>query len=227
MKKLVSILLVVVMLISIISITAYAYSDSYNEFPKVDNKFYDIAFEHCYRVEPVVYREFHHYKDDSNDEIDWALIAYMTTFIPWDIKYGGLVGDRVICSVSGNGENEFSMGYAVYIPETNEFIGVVNDNADEILQRCPNFLETLEEYGIGQLLGDIDESGSVDIMDATYIQRYIAKYNDHFITTVQTIAYEDFFNFSITDVNRDGETTIFDATAIQRKLAKIEDTVTG
>ena len=220
MKKIISILMIAVMLVSVFAIPAFA--DSYDDFPPVENKYYDKAVEHNCQVEPEVYKEFHHYTDENSEEPDWALIACINTFIPWEVKHGALVGDRVIWNMAGTGWDEFEKGYAVYIPKTDTFIALVNDNVEEIIELCPEFVETMEEYGIGQLMGDIDEDGIVNIVDATYIQRRLAGRPDYFTTTVQTIEDGTLAEFSITDFNRDGDTTILDATAIQRKLAKLD-----
>lgn len=60
------------------------------------------------------------------------------------------------------------------------------------------------------LLGDVDADGEVAVMDATIIQRVLAKMDPMF---------ED---ISVADVICDGEVTIIDATAIQMAVAKIE-----
>ena len=63
-------------------------------------------------------------------------------------------------------------------------------------------------------MGDVDGNGEVAIMDATLIQRYVAKYND--LTELQKL---------VGDVNKDDEISIFDATIIQRYLSKKIDTL--
>ena len=64
-----------------------------------------------------------------------------------------------------------------------------------------------EVIGNPYLLGDADSDGSVTILDATRIQRYIAE------LTVSS------FSKKASDADQDGEVTILDATAIQRHLA--------
>ena len=59
----------------------------------------------------------------------------------------------------------------------------------------------------GCLLGDSDTDGEVSILDATYIQRYLAELPI------------DKFDSDAADADEDGEVTILDATAIQRHLA--------
>ena len=59
------------------------------------------------------------------------------------------------------------------------------------------------------LLGDVDGDGQVTIVDATWIQRYLA-----FFTL-------DFFDEAAADVDGDGDVSILDATWIQRYLAEM------
>lgn len=72
------------------------------------------------------------------------------------------------------------------------------------LRRYYNLFD--EEYS----LGDIDEDGSITVIDATYIQRHIAK------TTILTPSQLD-----RADTSKDGEVSVIDATTIQRVVAKI------
>lgn len=60
--------------------------------------------------------------------------------------------------------------------------------------------------------GDANEDGSVDITDATHIQRYLAKYFE----------LSSFERYSA-DADGDGSVSIFDATTIQMKLAELID----
>ncbi len=60
--------------------------------------------------------------------------------------------------------------------------------------------------------GDANEDGSVDITDATHIQRYLAKYFE----------LDSFERYSA-DADGDGSVSIFDATTIQMKLAELID----
>jgi transcription antitermination factor NusG len=59
-------------------------------------------------------------------------------------------------------------------------------------------------------LGDVDNDGEITIMDATAIQRHIAK---------SKILTDD--EISRADTDRDGEISIMDTTAIQRYIAKL------
>ena len=62
------------------------------------------------------------------------------------------------------------------------------------------------------MLGDCDLDSAITIMDATLIQRVVAKE-----TTLSDLA------FSLADVDSDKKLTLIDATQIQRYIAKIID----
>ena len=62
------------------------------------------------------------------------------------------------------------------------------------------------------LIGDVDQNGSVEIVDATLIQQYLAK----------IISFSD-EKLIIADVDKDGSVTVADATRIQQYLAKLID----
>lgn len=62
-------------------------------------------------------------------------------------------------------------------------------------------------------MGDIDGNGKVDIIDATSIQRHIAR----IISLDEDILY-------FTDVDGDGDISVLDCTAVQRYIAKIINT---
>jgi hypothetical protein len=62
------------------------------------------------------------------------------------------------------------------------------------------------------ILGDADLDGSVTVLDATRVQRYLAD-----MTTLSDEAK------LAADADEDGDVTIMDATAIQRWLAEMDD----
>ena len=75
---------------------------------------------------------------------------------------------------------------------------------------CNKVLIEQETIPMLVLLGDVNGDGKVGIIDATLIQRHVAKLTE--IT-------DDRFDFS--DVNKDGQITITDATMIQRFVAHL------
>ena len=69
---------------------------------------------------------------------------------------------------------------------------------------------TIERSDDKPLLGDADSNGSIEISDATFIQRFTA-----------LIEVVDTFNEYLADVNKDGNADLLDATCIQRYLADL------
>ncbi|MBQ2971191.1 MAG: dockerin type I repeat-containing protein [Ruminococcus sp.] len=61
------------------------------------------------------------------------------------------------------------------------------------------------------ILGDVNGDGEVTVVDATIVQRYVAKSSEL-----------DDNAFACADVNGDGDVSVVDATVIQRHVAKIE-----
>ena len=223
MKRIVSILLVVVMMISVFSITASA--DSYDEFPEVEYKYYDRVKDDStygnYIPYFYGYNELHHYANETDEEPDWVLIACIVDLFPWECKQGVWVRDRLLWSMGGVGPIHFMSGYAVYLPESDEFISLTEENVEKVVEKCPGFIETLEKYGIGQLRGDINEDNKIDVLDATYIQRVLAGKIDYTIAA-EVFSDGQFKPDSPCDFDCDGEITILDATKIQRHIAGLE-----
>ena len=69
--------------------------------------------------------------------------------------------------------------------------------------------------------GDVDNSGKLDINDATTLQRHLAEYRNSDGSPI--INEADKSSFAIADMNADGVIDIRDVTAVQRKIADFED----
>lgn len=75
-------------------------------------------------------------------------------------------------------------------------------------------LTTGETFRLYSELGDADGNGSVDIQDATFIQKGLAKFDD---VSLNRNTYDE--RFYAADVNRNGKIDICDVTALQRMIA--------
>ena len=75
-------------------------------------------------------------------------------------------------------------------------------------------LTTGETFRLYSELGDADGNGSVDIQDATFIQKGLAKFDD---VSLNRKEYHE--RFYAADVNRNGKIDICDVTALQRMIA--------
>ena len=82
-----------------------------------------------------------------------------------------------------------------------------------ITKRIP--LAVGETFRLYSELGDADRNGSVDIQDATLIQRSLAEFSDAEIKRNRF----DVEQFYAADVNRNGKIDIGDVTALQRMIA--------
>ena len=228
MKKVISILMIMGMLVSMFAIPAFADNNVAQEY-----KYYDKMVEFNYNKDPWEYAEiFYHYSEENSEEPDWTLIYAVTDLtMHWEY-YGVIVGNRAIYDQDLAGYS--CSRHYVYITELDKVIPLDNSGLDEILEHCPELTETLDELNYGQLIGDINDDYKINIIDATYIQRKLAGYQDTVSVrvcptfrrveigvdvriTVDNNQYE-----YVGDFNRDGDTTILDATAIQRKLAKLD-----
>lgn len=120
---------------------------------------------------------------------------------------------RVVVGVATEGNCTFYMddGY-------NETEGAINgERANAFGTHDDSYMEFYYDFlpcevSGGAILGDVDGDGVVTILDATTIQRHLAK--------IDTIADA---RLAVSDTDKDGNLTILDATQIQRLLAKLID----
>lgn len=195
-----------------------------SEFKYIDKIFERFGATEYYEQQAImdVYDEvYYHYSNDNAQEPDWALVLCPLNPAPIERKYGTLVGDRIL-SVVGGACAVFPDGYGVYVREIDTFIPLRQSSLEQIVETCPDFIEAIEENEIGQQFGDVDNDGELSILDATYIQRFLAKLYD-FIQTYYLVSLDGGNRrVSVCDFDRDGNTNIIDATAIQRRLAKLD-----
>jgi len=232
MKKVLSILLIVVMMLSVLVVPAYAEEQTDKKQTKYFDKFFEEYFSDSYyyiehydyyynHVLTYCYDEiYYHYENETDEEPAWTLIYGYIDSDLWVRKHGTAVGDRIIYTVEEDSGS--TSRHYVYVTELDEFIPLEKSKMDRITEYSTDFVKTIEEIEYGQLVGDIDENNVLDSIDVTYIQRYLAGYQDkidynsigYHITIVGSIDVSDF--------DRDGETTVLDATAIQRHIAGLE-----
>lgn len=219
MKKLISIILIIVLIMSVVSITAFA------ETKEHDN-LYEVLFVNRYLVNDhnidipyYVYDElYYHY--DENGVIDWALIyecSYNSP--PWN--YHGIYKDRIL--MYGD-YSPFCFCYGIYDVKNDKFCDVLRSTID--FDEYEGLEEVLDAQKPGYPIGDADRDGDLTILDATEIQRFLAG--------ITSLSYEDevlyYYGYKswdelslpkyISDYDRDGERTVMDATAIQKALVR-------
>lgn len=118
---------------------------------------------------------------------------------------------RVVVGVAAEGNSTFYMvdGY-------NETTGAINgEQANTFGTHDDKYVEFYFDFAPCKasdniMLGDVDGDGKISVMDATYIQRHIAK-----LITLDSVG------LLAADTDKDGKITVMDATAIQRYLAKL------
>ena len=189
MKKIMSILIVIAMMLSISIMPVYA--NPYAPYDPSIYKYFEEFVEYYGSVPRYDYNELYfYYAEETDEEPTWALVRAKNNAVMWISVYGTNVGNRIL--VTPCHEKKSVSGYHVYVKE------------------------------FGQLIGDIDCNNVIEIIDATYIQRYLAEYTD-FIGAYNIDQLTNVTgSIDVSDFDRDGETTVMDATMIQRHLVGLE-----
>lgn len=224
MKKVISLILTMVLLVSALSVSVFATETEEETYLYKDEFIEGYIGDYEYEDGYYFYKEVYYHHIDENDpesDIDWVLVnASNNMVLPWLVK--GVIGDIVFYDYNQN--CPFSFNWAVYDVANNYF----SELSEAVFRTYKDLEQVCEEIGVGQPVGDADFDGKLTISDATYIQRVIAK-------LVEFKEQDDIMEFYplygdldyVSDMNRDGERNIMDATAIQRKLAKFDDTYTN
>lgn len=148
-------------------------------------------------------------------EAEWVLVS-ATTLSGTDTYIHEVIGDWVFYD---NFEwSPFSFKYCIYDVEDDTFIKLSQeclDKYEDLDSQMPLLLHA-------NLIGDADGDKELSVMDATYIQRALAKICEFDASddlSPYHFPYSENLHY-ISDFDRDGERTVLDATAIQMKLAK-------
>ena len=210
MKKVISVLLVVIMLLISSAVsgsaldTNYLYKDRFIE-------------EYGYVQGSWGYNElYYHYTDDNT--IDWVLVrAHKYIMVePTDnpIYSHYVMGDIVYSTYYHYAP--FETEYGIYDVAKDEFLDITKIDFDQYSGLRKVVYEKID----GRPIGDCDKDRELSILDATAIQRELALIqkieNDYFENSI-TYAFQRYADF-----DRDGDVSIMDATAIQRRLAKLD-----
>ncbi|MBQ6626933.1 MAG: dockerin type I repeat-containing protein [Ruminococcus sp.] len=212
MKKLVSILLVVVMLISIISINAYALSP----LPPEDyvKRYFKQLYSKIDTVENLSFTNGCRYLSTNfTTNIDYVLVEYNSKNAVQDDYFNRFGNNNEYYEYCETTNLLFESGLSIFAGRI--YYDYHDDDfysLEDIATTNPEIIDMIIDKQFTErvgYIGDVDKDGEISVIDATEIQRHIARLN---VLSIEQIA----------DVDRDGETTVFDATAIQMKLAKIE-----
>ena len=214
MKKTISMILVLALLFMIQAITASAIEKESID-PQAKEKFLPKLYEQYEFLPPEEYltlyslEEVYTHKDESG-AIDWSLIHFSYETIKEHEIVQSVLGSRSIY-LSGP-EYPFTIRYGLYDEKNACFVNLW-ENSTTVFEQYDGLYDAwltldLTDISPDVLIGDANGDQSLDITDATHIQRYLADIVNKY--TIDT---------SLADYDKDNDTTILDATAIQRHLA--------
>ena len=221
MKRIISMMLILVVLVALTCVTTFAENTNVTDKEFLfEDLFIDILLEDGPYVGKYDYDELYYHHVDENDpdsEIDWAIIYALENPLP--MEAGVVVAGRYIYDTAVG--IPFTVDYAIYDAQLNKLIDI--EKIDPT--KYKDLEKGLEEAKVGYPLGDADLDGGLSVMDATYIQQALTdlcefKDNDRIIYSENVwIPSEERLKY-VSDIDCDGERTVMDATAIQVKLAK-------
>ena len=230
MKKVRSILAIVLALVMVNSFSIYAFAestsvvktqDAINQYlqenvENLSNK--DREYEECYE---------YYSESDTDGTPEWVLVYafcghYTTPGAPGGAFVYTVCKDYYL-DVFGELSSPYEFGYYVYVPKENK-VYTLNEAFEAELDNIDyTFTKYLLENHMydAKVIGDCDNDGKLSVLDATQIQRALAGLT-YLMDDVASDCNAEYSErlFSMSDMDRDGECTIMDATAIQMKLAR-------
>ncbi len=214
MKRIVSMVVILTLILITAIIPTSAKNITANENNVFEDRFvskYKLASDDNY-VYYEIYTEY-----NELDKAEWVLVS-ATTLSGTYAYIHKVIGDWVFCS--NFIYHPFTYTYCIYDVEADTFVNLTEECFDkyEGLDSKMHLLGGEDAH----LIGDADGDKELSVMDATYIQRALAKLCEFDASDdLSPYHYPDSENLHyITDFDRDGERTVMDATAIQVKLAK-------
>lgn len=177
---------------------------------------YEDLFKETYKIEELAfYNEFS--VENSN-----LVVIRAEENIDDNNEYSYAYIDDIVIFGVDKGAKPFKTQYGVYNTSTNEFVDLVDAVENDYY---PELKEQIISMGIAKRIGDIDNDQNVNILDASKIQKCLAKINtypafDEIQTNLVGVQEENIKYIS--DFNLDKSRDIMDATAIQKTLAGIK-----
>ncbi|MDO5124055.1 MAG: dockerin type I repeat-containing protein [Eubacteriales bacterium] len=219
----IALVMVVALIMGVVSASGMTASelDPNNKYKYIDTVLSLLEDKMSSEAEIEYYRERYEYYSEeslaSPDEAtpDYVLIS-ISTNMAMSMPIADVYGDIIMYSSSG--EYPFAYGLCVYIPKTQELLGL-----DTAYNRGIDGIENIfTEAGVGSLIGDMDNDRKLTVKDATYVQKIIAGIEGFTDDVIYAAEFDDTLPCSLADFNRDGKRNINDATAIQKFVAKID-----
>ena len=145
-----------------------------------------------------------HYDGDHPDWVFCQARYFVEEPVPINELWIGGAGGRYIRG--GSIQSPFEFGYGVYDVEKNEYYAL--EELVDNYSKYEGLIDKLAENNIGALLGDVNGDNTVDILDATVIQKCAADKIE--------LNYKQ---EPVADVNGDHFVDVIDATDIQKYAA--------
>lgn len=159
---------------------------------------------------------YEHFENQGDATPDFVLVRAYSDLV-MDAEFTYYFKDYVMYESSTSTPAEF--GYFVYLPEENKLYTLV----EAFEKGVENVYDIFIEGVLGDMTGDVNFDGKLNIRDATLIQKDVANtasIYEKFYTAKGF--YDSTRTTKITDFNRDGKMNIRDATAIQKHLAGVD-----
>lgn len=193
------------------------YADVFEEFlkPHVDEDAYNSEYG-WYGYDELYYYSYQKkYGSTEMFEVtpDYVLVDACAYHCP-PANVTEVFGDYVVYSGWGNPE---PLRYFIYTPKTDN-IYTLREAYDMKLEGIMN---VFTDYGLGFLLGDINNDEKLTVKDATYIQKCLANIKGFTFDGVEN-DIPDWVGIDVADFDLNYTVNIKDATAIQKRLAKID-----
>ena len=221
MKKLISVILALVLILSCLPLTAAAKETSVEQKFKLLLEDMEITY--------LFHQPDRFYYEELQKGDGWVLIragmydTYMEHVLP--LTHMALVGNKLINAHYFS--EPFKSGYGVYDTHTGAFYDLTDAWGRDFsgLRDAWNAMKSdtkvaYESYAV--VIGDADQDGELTILDATRMQRYLADLDQNPFGMIKESYF--FYGYPIgctIDFDRDGSFTIMDATKIQRHLADL------
>ncbi len=233
MKKVIALMLALVMLIGSSAFVVSAQenkSSTEDDFYK-DELYYDefvaLCRESgcpCFVGSSGYYEEYYHRVDanDPESQIDWVFCQGFGVWYESNYYCYCVVEDRIL--YMRDGQEPFRLGFFLYDVKKAEFIDLADVKNGEY-EGLREFLDERFIHPYHDFVGDANNDGKVNILDATEIQRALAEITEFHpadeLFRADFICIGEQLNY-VSDFDRDGKRTVMDATGIQMYLAELD-----
>lgn len=185
------------------------YKESVYELMKIDD-FGEMEYEYSYD------EIYEHFLSTADEVPEYVMVRIMsnTTLPSLTID---ILGNYVLYGY--NTYYPLPYLYGIYLPKDNKVMSI----EDAYNEGVTGIDKALEKCNLARLIGDANNDGKLNIKDATYIQKILAKMVNPYLDDLSDWNLDGKLPIGfISDFNRDGKRTVQDATAIQKYLANID-----